>query len=225
MSTTVRQREREQQLDQVTAALAGQPGVTVYLLSVAADLSVTRTMSLLDEMLKAGRARCEPNAAGARWWPAETHPETVTEPEENTTGNGTGDTTMTAPKSAAAKARAKYLAAAKRSLNRIAREIPMHQETLAGGGVPASTFAASAAKYFEELAAITALDALEAGGAAPEDDGLAEVSREDLKMLLGVVQGLAPAAAGGGDTPFMRLVHAADGPPWDTAEPAVPEEQ
>jgi|SRR5215831_17812457 len=129
---------------------------------------------------------------------------------------------MTQKKSPAELARTKHRAAAKRSLSLIAKEIPVHQETLAGGGIPVSTFAASVSKYHEELAALAALDeAMLAPEGDPAADMQAQVSREDLQGLIGVLQGFGISAAPG--TPLARLAAAAEDPPW-APEPAAGEE-
>jgi hypothetical protein len=185
------------------------------------------TLGLLEELRKTGRAHVEDDPHGACWYLT---PEGITWYQSGNqtgdgtkTGNRTGDEIMTPPKSPAAKARAKQLAAAKRSLSLIAGEVAAAQAALENGGVPDRGFMASVLKYDQALAVIIALDALGEAPAPDGGDGLAEVSRDDLTTLIGVLKGLVPAGLlGSGDTPLARLEAAAAGPPWDTEPQSVP---
>jgi hypothetical protein len=203
--------EREQQLDQIAGILVSQPGLTAYLVSAGSDMSVGLVMNLLAGLEKTGRAYCEPDGNGARWYPSGNEPG-----NEPGTENRTGDETMTPPKNPAVKARARQLAAAKRSLKLIADDVAKHQAALDNGELPSGSFMASAQKYDLARYAITVLD--ETGDGAVTDDGTAEVSRDDLKGLVAVLQGFGLPVTEG--TPLARLAAAAEGPPWDTGAPA-----
>ena len=129
---------------------------------------------------------------------------------------------MTVRQTPAQKARKRYLTAAGKSLTLIADEVAKHQAALAAGEIPGGTFEASARKYFESLAVITALDSLEAPATAG-DDGTTEVRRHDLAEFTGLIKGLVPAvAAAPGDTPYSRLAAAAEEPPFDTTPQGAP---
>lgn len=126
---------------------------------------------------------------------------------------------MTTRKSPAAKSRARQLAAAKRSLKLIAEAVAEHQAILDRGELPSGhSFMASAQKYDLARYAITVLDEDPAATPPDGDNGTAEVSREDLQGLVKVLQGFGLPVADG--TPLARLAAAAEGPPWDTGEPA-----
>jgi hypothetical protein len=121
---------------------------------------------------------------------------------------------MTAPKSAAAKARARYLAAARRSLKLIITEAAIHDALLGEGKIPETGFLASALKYDQALAALAALDALDQAPAGDGDDGTAEVRRDDLQALIWTVRGIIPPGTPGDGTPLGRLAAASGEPPW-----------
>jgi hypothetical protein len=232
VSTQAARELRAAQLRVVAAALLGaQPGATAYLVNASAGplllpgpadkaAPMTLVLGLLKELQNAGRARSEdgPNGAywsltpdGTAWYRAGNQ---ITGGAK--TGNRTGDETMTPPKSPVTKARARQVAAAKRSLTLILEAAARHAEMLNKGEIPDGTFRASVAKYEDALTVIAALDAL---GETPDggSDGLAEVRRDDLQALVAVARIAFPGAG----EPLARLAEAAEGPPWNTAEPAA----
>lgn len=130
---------------------------------------------------------------------------------------------MTTRKTPVEKARAKYLAAAKRTLSQVVTAAAEHAAALDGGGVPAGSFMTHVLRYQAALTSLDTLDALgdvAVAGPPDGDDGLAEVSRDDLRTMIAVIRGVVPAnMLGNGDTPLSRLEDAAAGPPWETVPP------
>jgi hypothetical protein len=124
---------------------------------------------------------------------------------------------MTTAKSPAVKARAKLLAAAKRSLTLLGGETVRHLEALNRGEIPDSRLLPIAAKCDQAMASLAFL--AELGGAVTEDgdqdNGTAEVSRADLAALTGLIRGAWPAMDAAGDTVLGRLSRAAEEPPFD----------
>lgn len=126
---------------------------------------------------------------------------------------------MTTRKTPAEKARSRQLVAAKRSLKLIAEAVAEHQAIMDRGELPSGhSFMASAQKYDLARYAIAVLDEDPAATPPDDDNGMAEVSRDDLRGLVKVLQGFGLPVADG--TPLGRLAAAADGPPWDTGAPA-----
>lgn len=115
----------------------------------------------------------------------------------------------------AARARARHLAAAKRSLKLLREAAAEHHVALEDGVIPESSFLVSAVKYDQALACLNLLDSLsEPAGTGPDtaagpEDGMAEVSRQDLAALVLFAHGFVTEAGRLPGSPIARLTEAA----------------
>lgn len=113
-------------------------------------------------------------------------------------------TAATPQEKAAKSARTRNMAAAKRSLKLIADVVAQHAGLLKQGAVPEASFMVYALKYEQARSVLVLLDTIStADGAA---DGLIEVRRDDLEVMIAALRAVVPASMLGEDDPDTPLV-------------------